>query len=105
MSGNKQTTPEKPSERFKGSFGFSAYNKDDQEYYDDALVKMLIYKEAIGEPIPEKWVITQFAGPLVDRVKELEDLNKELAQIIWQLKGRLEKAEDDLEDCNSQNRY
>lgn len=39
-------------------FIFQAFNKEDGEIYGDSVAKLLLYKESIGEPIPDKWVIT-----------------------------------------------
>lgn len=39
-----------------------AFNSEDKEMYSDEVAKLLLYKESVGEPIPEKWEIRQFTG-------------------------------------------
>ena len=52
----------------------SAFNKEDGETYSDAVAKLLLYKESIGEPIPDKWEISITEAPTLK--KENEELLK-----------------------------
>lgn len=67
--------------QFTGQFGFTAYNTEDKEWYGDALVKLLMYKESIGEPIPSKWKIYQLGGELKEQRDELLELFKMINSI------------------------
>ncbi len=48
----------------KNVIEFLAFNSEDKKMYSDGVAKLILYKEANGEEIPDKWTIIRYVGSI-----------------------------------------